>query len=199
MFRWLLIALLSCSFSTLAADKAQPVSQVTPQEITVATHTKSGDLVLGEKEWIYVKDLNRNILSRVDTGATSSSISAVDIKTYKKDGKNFVDFKLAHKKWESKTLTYPVTRWVEVVQSTTDKPSKSRPVVQLDVQVGDYKVKTDFTLADRTHLQYPVLLGRTFIDNVAVVDVSHKYIQPRVKIEKAAADTAQSDNAKTEK
>ncbi|WP_105902346.1 ATP-dependent zinc protease family protein [Vibrio gangliei] len=186
MFKWLLIALFSCSFSTIAAEQTQPVSKVTPQEVSIDTHTKSGDLVLGEKEWIYVKELNRNILSRVDTGATSSSISAVDIKTYKKDGKNFVDFKLAHKKWKSKTLTYPVTRWVEVVQSTTDEPSASRPVVQLDVQLGDYKTKTDFTLTDRTHLQYPVLLGRTFIDNVAIVDVSHKYIQPRVKIEKPA-------------
>ncbi|MFH0264947.1 ATP-dependent zinc protease family protein [Vibrio rumoiensis] len=189
MFKWLLVALFSCSFSVMAANEAQPVSKVTPQEINIETHTKNGDLILGEKEWIYIKPLNRNVLARVDTGATSSSISAIDIKTYKKDGKSFVDFKLAHKNWQSKTMTYPVTRWVEVVQSTTEEPSASRPVIQLEVQVGDHKAKTDFTLADRTHLQYPVLLGRTFIDNVAVVDVSHKYIQPRVKVEKPATNT----------
>lgn len=188
MFKWLLIALFSCSFSAVAAEQVQPVSKVTPQEVSVETHTKSGNLILGEKEWIYIKPLNRNVLARVDTGATSSSISAIDIKTYKKDGKSFVDFKLAHKKWQSKTMTYPVTRWVEVVQSTSEEPSSSRPVVQLEVQVGDYKTKTDFTLTDRTHLQYPVLLGRTFIDNVALVDVSHKYVQPRVKLEKTAAE-----------
>lgn len=188
MFKWLLIALFSCSFSAVATEQVQPVSKVTPQEVSVETHTKSGNLILGEKEWIYIKPLNRNVLARVDTGATSSSISAIDIKTYKKDGKSFVDFKLAHKKWQSKTMTYPVTRWVEVVQSTSEDPSSSRPVVQLEVQVGDYKTKTDFTLTDRTHLQYPVLLGRTFIDNVALVDVSHKYVQPRVKLEKTAAE-----------
>lgn len=188
MFKWLLIALFSCSFSAVAAEQVQPVSKVTPQEVSVETHTKSGNLILGEKEWIYIKPLNRNVLARVDTGATSSSISAIDIKTYKKDGKSFVDFKLAHKKWQSKTMTYPVTRWVEVVQSTSEEPSSSRPVIKLEVQVGDYKTKTDFTLTDRTHLQYPVLLGRTFIDNVALVDVSHKYVQPRVKLEKTAAE-----------
>lgn len=185
MFKWLLIALFSSSFSAIAASQTQPVSKVTPQEVNIETHTKNGDLILGEKEWIYIKPLNRSILARVDTGATSSSISAREIKTYKKDGKSFVDFKLAHKKWQSKTLTYPVTRWVEVVQSTSEEPSTSRPVVQLEVKIGDHKTKTDFTLTDRTHLKYPVLLGRTFIDNTAVVDVSHKYIQPRVKIEKA--------------
>lgn len=188
MFKWLLIALFSCSFSAVATEQVQPVSKVTPQEVSVETHTKSGNLILGEKEWIYIKPLNRNVLARVDTGATSSSISAIDIKTYKKDGKSFVDFKLAHKKWQSKTMTYPVTRWVEVVQSTSEEPSSSRPVIKLEVQVGDYKTKTDFTLTDRTHLQYPVLLGRTFIDNVALVDVSHKYVQPRVKLEKTAAE-----------
>ena len=198
MFKWLLIALFSCSFSAVATEQAQPVSKVTPQEVSVETHTKSGNLILGEKEWIYIKPLNRNVLARVDTGATSSSISAVDIKTYKKDGKSFVDFKLAHKKWQSKTMTYPVTRWVEVVQSTSEEPSSSRPVIQLEVQVGDYKTKTDFTLTDRTHLQYPVLLGRTFIDNVALVDVSHKYVQPRVKLENTVAEDGDK-SAKAEK
>ncbi|OEF26901.1 ATP-dependent zinc protease family protein [Vibrio rumoiensis] len=195
MFKWLIVALLSCSFSALAADAVQPVSKVTPQEIDVSTHTKSGDLVLGEKEWIYVNDLDRNILARIDTGATTSSISAINIHTYKKDGKNFVDFNLAHKNWKSDTITLPVKRWVEVKQASTDKPSESRPVVELGVQVGSYKSNTEFTLVDRSQLEYPVLIGRTFIDNVAVVDVSHKYVQPRVKVKKASDDTASSNDS----
>lgn len=50
MFKWLLIALFSCSFSTVAAEKAQPVSQVTPKEVSVETHTSNGNLILGEKD-----------------------------------------------------------------------------------------------------------------------------------------------------
>ncbi|MGO1191953.1 ATP-dependent zinc protease family protein [Vibrio casei] len=204
MFKWLIVALLSCSFSVFATDEAQPVSKVKPQQIDIATHTKSGDLILGEKEWIYIDNLNRNILARVDTGATTSSISAKDIHTYKKEGKSFVDFRLAHKKWETKTFTLPVKRWVEVVQSSTDEPSDSRPVVVLSIQIGDLKTTTDFTLVDRSHLEYPVLLGRTFIDNVAVVDVSHKYIQPRVKVKqspiaKKTSDTETPVKAENEK
>ncbi|MFV0575141.1 MAG: ATP-dependent zinc protease [Vibrio sp.] len=215
MFKWLLIALFSYSCSAIAAESAQvtqPDDQVTPQEISVDTHTKTGSLILGEEEWIYVKEANRNVRSRVDTGATTSSISATDIKLYKKDGKDFVDFKLGHKKWHTDVLTYPVTRWVEVVQSSTDSPSESRPVVQLEVQLGDLKTTTDFTLTDRNHLEFPVLLGRTFIDKVAVVDVSHKYVQPRFDIPKPevkeddakatdadkAKDTAKADANKTD-
>ena len=45
------------------------------------------------------------------------------------------------------------------------------------VVVGDLKEQTEFTLADRTHLTYPLLLGRSFFKDIAVVDVSRTYIQ----------------------
>jgi hypothetical protein len=49
------------------------------------------------------------------------------------------------------------------------------------IQIGDLKEKTEFTLADRTHLTYPLLLGRSFFKDVAVVDVSRKFVQPKHK------------------
>lgn len=185
MFKWLLIALFSCSFSVVAAEQAQPVSKVTPQEINVETHTSNGNLILGEKEWIYIQPLNRNLLMRVDTGATTSSISAIDITTFKKADKEYVTFTLAHDGWKSEPMTLPIKSKTEIRQSTSDKLIP-RVIVDLPVQIGDLETKTEFTLADRTHLQYPVLLGRTFIDNTALVDVSHKYVQPRVKLDKTA-------------
>ncbi|WP_153447335.1 ATP-dependent zinc protease family protein [Vibrio algicola] len=186
MFKWLIIALFSCSFSAIAAEKAQPVSTVTAKDIPVATHLKNGDLILGETEWVYVSDINRNIKARIDTGATTSSISAVNIRLYKKDGKNMVDYKLAHDDWTSKLFTAPVKRWVEVKQASTTKASASRPVIDLNIQIGDHKTKSDFTLVDRSQLEFPVLIGRTFIDKEAVVDVSHAYLQPKTKL---AAET----------
>ncbi|WP_228012673.1 RimK/LysX family protein, partial [Vibrio sp. OPT18] len=42
------------------------------------------------------------------------------------------------------------------------------------------KDKTEFTLADRTHLSFPLLLGRSFFRDVAVVDVSQKYVQKKI-------------------
>lgn len=183
MFKWLVVALFSCSFSAIAAEKVQPVvSTVTAQDIEVATHVKNGSLILGEVEWIYIAAINHNVKARIDTGATTSSISAIDIRAYKKNGKSMVDFKLSHDDETSKQFTMPVKRWVEVKQASTSKASKSRPVVTLDIQIGDHKTKSDFTLVDRNQLEFPVLIGRTFIDNEAIVDVSHSYIQPKVKL-----------------
>ncbi|MEE3208742.1 MAG: RimK/LysX family protein, partial [Pseudomonadota bacterium] len=40
---------------------------------------------------------------------------------------------------------------------------------------------TEFTLADRSRMSYPVLLGRSFLKDVAVVDVGQEFIHPRSK------------------
>ncbi|MGC9423682.1 RimK/LysX family protein, partial [Vibrio sp.] len=46
-------------------------------------------------------------------------------------------------------------------------------------QIGDLKEKTEFTLANRTHLTFPLLLGRSFFKHVAIVDVSRQYVQEK--------------------
>ncbi|MUK62090.1 hypothetical protein GNP81_01860 [Aliivibrio fischeri] len=145
--------------------------------------TADGKLLLGEEEWIYIKAINHNAKARIDTGATTSSISAVDIEMFERDGKNWVKFKLAHNEKETKEFESPVSRIVTIRQSSTEKRT-DRPVIEAWVQIGDLKTKTEFTLNDRTHMTFPVLLGRTFFRDVAVVDVSKKFIQPKVKIEK---------------
>lgn len=145
--------------------------------------TADGKLLLGEEEWIYIKAINHSAKARIDTGATTSSISAVDIEMFERDGKKWVKFKLAHNDKETKEFESPISRIVTIRQSSTEKRT-DRPVIEAWVQIGDLKTKTEFTLNDRTHMTFPVLLGRTFFRDVAVVDVSKKYIQPKVKAEK---------------
>ncbi|MGL6055670.1 MAG: RimK/LysX family protein, partial [Vibrio metschnikovii] len=41
--------------------------------------------------------------------------------------------------------------------------------------------KSQFTLADRSQMTHPILLGREFIRDIAVVDVSRQYIQTETK------------------
>ena len=43
--------------------------------------------------------------------------------------------------------------------------------------LGDVEDVFEFTLADRSHLDYEMLLGRNFLTDVALVDVSRKFIQ----------------------
>lgn len=161
----------------------EPETKPEPKEPEVkekVQKTADGKLLLGEEEWVYVPGLEQNFKARVDTGATTSSISAVDVVPFERDGKDWVKFKIEHEGVKSKEIALPVKRWVKIKQSSSDT-SQERAVVEAWIQLGDLKDKTDFTLADRTHLSFPLLLGRSFFKDVAVVDVSQKYIQDKHK------------------
>ena len=59
--------------------------------------------------------------------------------------------------------------------------AERRAVIELWVKVGKIHEKAQFTLADRSQMSHPVLLGREFIKDIALVDVSKKYVQTEVK------------------
>lgn len=137
-----------------------------------------GKLVMGEKEWVRVDIIDVVAKARVDTGATTSSISAIDIKKFERDGEDWVRFRLAHDNKKSDIIRLPVVRTVRIIQSSVQGYDR-RYVVEMPITIGDYTQKTEFTLRDRLHLDFPVLLGRTYLDGVAVVDVSRKYVQSK--------------------
>lgn len=163
-----------------AVKQPEPIEVEQPVIELKAKKTSDGKLILGEKEWVYVPGLEEAFRSRVDTGATTSSISAVDIVDFERDGKDWVKFKIEHDGILSEEIALPVERWVKIRQSNAEGTQR-RPVVLAWIQIGDLKEKTEFTLTDRTHLSYPMLLGRSFFKDVAVVDVSRKYVQDKPK------------------
>lgn len=173
---------------TKPAVKPEQKPQVDPKPpvkkpIVTNLKTADGKLILGEEEWMYIKAINHNVKARIDTGATTSSISAIDIEMFERDGKDWVKFKLAHGDSMTKEFESPVARIVTIRQSSTEERT-DRPVIEAWVQMGDLKTRTEFTLNDRTHMTFPVLLGRTFFRDIAVVDVSKKFVQPKVKLVK---------------
>ncbi|MFV0447343.1 MAG: ATP-dependent zinc protease [Vibrio sp.] len=158
----------------------QPKPDPKPPVVVDAKKTADGRLILGEQEWVYVPGLKESFRARIDTGATTSSVSAVDVVPFERDGKDWIKFKIAHDDVMSKEYALPVERWVDIRQSSAEGTQR-RAVVMAWIQIGDLKEKTEFTLTDRSHLTFPVLLGRSFFKDVALVDVSRKYIQAKHK------------------
>ncbi|MBW3698078.1 ATP-dependent zinc protease [Vibrio sp. T187] len=162
-----------------AEKPVEPEVDPKPPAVEDVKKTADGKLILGEEEWVFVPGLKETFKARVDTGATTSSISAVDIVSFERDGKDWVKFKIEHDGVNSKELSLPVERWVRIKQSSAEEAQR-RAVIVAWIQIGDLKEKTEFTLADRTHLTYPLLLGRSFFRDVAVVDVGQKYVQDKI-------------------
>ncbi|MFG0604647.1 ATP-dependent zinc protease [Vibrio mimicus] len=141
------------------------------------------DVVLGEIESVTIDAIKQTFDARVDTGAATSSLNAVDIEEFERNGKNWVRFHLADEKnpkTENNWIEAPVVRYVRIRQSTNENTER-RAVVELWVKLGSIHEKAQFTLADRSQMSHPVLLGREFIRDIALVDVSRKYIQTEQK------------------
>ncbi|MCX9474345.1 ATP-dependent zinc protease [Vibrio cholerae] len=140
-------------------------------------------MVLGEIESVTIDAIKQTFDARIDTGAATSSLNAVDIEEFERNGKNWVRFHLADEKnpkTDANWIEAPVLRYVRIRQSTNENTER-RAVVELWVKLGSIHEKAQFTLADRTQMTHPVLLGREFIRDIAVVDVSRKYIHSKIK------------------
>ncbi|PJE80200.1 hypothetical protein CI610_00813 [invertebrate metagenome] len=129
--------------------------------------------VLGAVETISFPEVKETLPARIDTGAKTSSIDARNIETFKKENHHWVRFSLRLPDDKKHTIELPVSRFVLIKRHGL--PSERRPVVKMQVIIGDITAKTEFTLRNRKDYDYPVLIGVRFLNNTAIVDVSKKF------------------------
>jgi hypothetical protein len=155
--------------------------------------------LVGRSEWIGLADIGTYLRARVDSGANTSSLSAKDITRFERDGEDWVRFKLGVNEDDvvvddvrNEWIEAPVERRVRILQAAG---SESRPVVSLLMTLGSIREPVEFTLNDRTHLNYPVLLGRRFLMDIALIDVAESYLHPRPEFPggRPAAEAAQDE------
>lgn len=166
----------------------------------VAPANVDGKMVLGRTEWIWIESVNQVFRARVDSGATTSSLSARDIVEFERDGENWVRFNMVPD--DDTDDSYEVeakrVRVAKIRQSSTDELDR-RPVVSMTVRIGDFTEDAEFTLTDRTQMTYPILLGRGFLRDVALIDVAKSYYQPKPELLEGRApsepDRDDDDNA----
>lgn len=140
--------------------------------------TSDGKLILGESEWVYVEEANGAFQSRVDTGAATSSISATDITVFEREGKRWVKFKMPLDNGKSLDIEAPFVRYVRIKQASATGTDR-RPIVRLTMQLGSLTEQAEFSLKDRSEMDFSLLLGREFIKDVAIVDVAREFVQPK--------------------
>lgn len=159
-----------------------PAKKVVPVVAPVkTTANNTNKVILGQEEWVWFDELQTNFKSRVDTGATTSSLNATEIVKFERDGRDWVKFNLSHKDDDVQyPIEAPVVRTIKIRQTNAVEALR-RYVVSLPIELGGIKTETEFTLADRSRMIFPILLGRTFLKDIAIVDVAQEYTQPKKK------------------
>ena len=138
----------------------------------------SDKLVVGAVEKVLITPPGEVLSARIDTGAVTSSLDASDIELFERNGHDWVRFMIINPKTNKEfTLERRILRKVKIIQAVTDDVER-RPVVELVVTIGKTTQRAEFTLSDRKHMEYPVLIGRNILMDMMVVDVSRSHIVP---------------------
>ncbi|MCC6922765.1 MAG: ATP-dependent zinc protease [Nitrosomonas sp.] len=134
--------------------------------------------ILGGLEYIYLDPPGIILSARIDTGAQTSSLNALDMVEFERDGKPYVKFNIVDPNTGEKIeLTRRIRGHTKIKKHVTE--SQRRPIVSLRVKLGDLDEHISFTLIDRSKFKQQALIGRNFLRDLAVVDVSKEYTVPK--------------------
>lgn len=138
----------------------------------------SQKIIVGVVEKVRISPPGLVFPALMDTGAEVSSLDARNIQRFERDGKRWVRFDVLHPETgEMVPMEQRLERKTRILQSISDEFER-RLVVELSFSFGDITQIAEFTLADRSHLSYPVLIGRNILKDVMVVDVSRSNATP---------------------
>jgi hypothetical protein len=144
----------------------------TPQDCTVG---ERGIAIIGGVERVEVDDTGLLVKARIDTGAKTSSLNAQEVVDFERDGKSWVRFNFdPGDNRQAVTIEKPVERRVRIKQQLYE--SQRRYVVKLRLRMGEIEEIVEVSLSDRSELNYPLLIGRNFLTDNAVVDVAKQFI-----------------------
>ena len=163
-----------CTMPEVLAADAEAEPCIAPAE--VLPEPGATKMTVGAVETILISPPGIPVAARIDTGADSSSLTATDIVYFERDGDDWVRFGIEVDS-AIHTIEREVRRHVRVVQQS-DVTGTRRPVVVLRVQIGELFGSFEFNLSDRRHLKHPVILGRNFLMDTMLVDVSREFVQP---------------------
>lgn len=127
--------------------------------------------VYGWREYILITGVVEKLKAKLDTGALTSSIHAEEKELFERDGKKWVRFIVTDpsvKKPLRTRIEAPLVRIAKIKEPGGQ--SVAREVVRLSFQIGERKLRGEFTLNNRTNMLSPVLIGRNMIKDLGWVD-----------------------------
>lgn len=140
-----------------------------------STDTNRKD-ILGWIEWVDIGRGPLRLKAKLDTGATTSSLTAEDIEVFKKDGKRHVRFVVRDEDHDvEESFESRLVRYVRIRRH--DGATQRRPVIEMGMCLGTVYRKQEFTLVDRSSFVYPVLVGRNFMRGHIIVDPGDTFLQ----------------------
>jgi len=126
--------------------------------------------VIGAVEEVVLFPWGAKLPARIDTGAGMTSLDVRDLTVKNK----VAQFRLPEK-YGNTLISLPVIRHCKV--RSADSRGR-RPVVEIELCVGSKRMRVHANLNDRSHLEYPLILGRNVLSQGFIVDSAQEKMLP---------------------
>jgi ribosomal protein S6--L-glutamate ligase len=135
-------------------------------------------VIVGCEEWCSLPAIGiPTIKARVDSGAKTSALHAINIKTYSKDNQEWVKFDINPIQNNAKALIHCEAQLVDqrIVKSSSGFREK-RYVISTNVSLGGKIWEIELTLTNRDSMGFRMLLGREAMSGRVMVDPEQKFV-----------------------
>lgn len=122
----------------------------------------------------WISEPSVKVTAKLDTGAETSSINAPRYREFDNGGQRYVSFEFVDNDGDELVIKAPVVRIARIRRAGVGK--RDRLVIRLKVCVAGVTREAEFTLADRSGLAYPVLIGRNILAGSIHVDSGNKLL-----------------------
>ena len=120
----------------------------------------------GRYEYLQLPELGQTLKAKMDTGAYTASLSARDIQSFKRDGEDWMRFRLAATGVDDSVYEHRVAR-ISKIKNRADESDEDpaaadvskRPVIDLQLCLGNQLRTVEVNLTDRSSFNYPLLIG----------------------------------------
>lgn len=132
-------------------------------------------VIIGKYERVTFNNFNINeIRAKIDTGAKTSSLHCSMIKQVDDNRVAFIVLDSEHKKFQPKTHTAKISRIAHVKSS--NGTIQERYFINTSITLLGKEYLTEFSLTNRGNMKFPVLLGRSLLQENFLVDVTQEYV-----------------------
>ena len=135
-------------------------------------------IILGSEEWCSFPELGiPAIKARVDSGAKTSALHAINIAPFVKDGINWVKFDINPIQNNLTTVIHCEALLIDkrVVKSSSGF-REQRYVIQSNINIGSDLWAIEMTLTNRDSMGFRMLLGREAMSGRILVDPEQQYL-----------------------
>lgn len=143
---------------------------------------KKPQSLVGWRELVGLPDfVSARIPAKIDTGARTSSLHATRIERFDRDGQRWVRFLLDLGDGRSEPVTCEVPRADRRIITSSNGEGQDRFIIKTRLRLGEHVYRAEFSLADRSDMKFPILIGRTALKNRFLVDPGRSWLQSSQK------------------